>query len=100
MTTTTRPALLPLTVADAHQVHQLLEGAAADLERTIAEVRSLLMQRDLVEQVDTESATFCPSFMPVVASYHALHRSLRALTGEDQGPEYDLSTVVEAQSHG
>lgn len=97
ITTTSRPALLPLTVADAHHIHQLLEGAAAGLEQTIAEARTLLRQRDLLALWDDESATFCAAFLPVVAQYHALQSSLRALTVEDQGPQYDLTAMAEAQ---
>lgn len=96
-TTPSRLGLPAFTVADAHLLWKRIDEAQAGLESAIAEVRTVLQQRDLLALWDDEAGSFIPEFLPLATRYHELQRALLELTGERSGRSHDLSTWVEAQ---
>ncbi len=97
MTTTPRLDLPPVSVRDAHHISQQIEEAAAGLDRVLAEVRTLLQQRDLIALWDQEAGTFIEEFLPIAARFHDLQRARLELSHGDFTAADDLSTWVEAQ---
>lgn len=97
MTTTPRLDLPPVSIADAPLIWKRVDEAQAGLESAVAEIRTLLQQRNLLSVWDDEAASFIHPFQPIAARYHEMQRSLIALTGEQLGWQHDLTTLVDAQ---
>ena len=96
-TTPTRLGLPPVTLRDSIEIDQQVDQAAAALRQSIARIRTLLQQRDLVSQWDDDAAAFVPEFLPIAAKFHALQRASLELEGGEFSWMHDLSTWVEAQ---
>lgn len=85
-----------VTLGDATKITDLADGAQASVESALVQIRTLLQQRDLVEQWDDESASFKKHFLPLAQQYHALERALGELTGRNGDP-IGLNVYMEAQ---
>jgi len=97
MTTTPRLDLPPVSIADAHLIWKRVDEAQAGLESAVAEIRTLLQQRNLLSVWDDEAGSFIREFQPIAARYHELQRSLLELTGGPFDWTHDLTTLVDAQ---
>lgn len=85
-----------VTLGDATKITDLADGAQASVESALVQIRTLLQQRDLVEQWDDESASFKKHFLPLAERYHSLERALSELTGR-KGKAIGLNVYMEAQ---
>jgi len=96
-TTPTRLGLPPVTLRDSIEIDQQVDQAASAIWQSIASVREILSQRDLVSQWDDDAADFVPDFLPIVAKVDALQRALLAIEGGEFSWTHSLDTWVEAQ---
>ena len=85
-----------VSIGDAAQIADIANSAQASLEQSLAQIRTLLQQRDLVEQWDHQDGFFCKEFLPIADHYHRLQRALGELSGHDE-EAVGLSVYVQAQ---
>ena len=96
-TTPTWLGLPPVTLRDSIEIDQQVDQAASAIWQSIASVRTLLQQRDLLSQWDNDAADFVPEFLPIAEKFHALQRALLAIEGGEFSWTHSLDTWVEAQ---